>query len=74
MTVGSYTPLTYRIAFAGLQGMGIDLARKLLDVVGSEERFFSMKEKELRTLTRGRSKIYTDDYRSDCLQRCDLFY
>lgn len=69
MTVGSYTPLTYRIAFAALQGMGIDLARKLLDVVGSEERFFSMKEKELRTLTRGRSKIYTDDYRSDCLQR-----
>ena len=35
MTVGSYTPLTYRIAFAALQGMGIDLARKLLDVVGS---------------------------------------
>ena len=69
MTVGRYTPLTYRIAFAALQGMGIDLARKLLDVVGSEERFFSMKEKELRTLTRGRSKIYTDDYRSDCLQR-----
>ena len=69
MTVGSYTPLTYRIAFASLQGMGIDLARKLLDVVGNEERFFSMKEKELRALTRGRSKIYTDDYRSDCLQR-----
>ena len=37
MTEGSYTPLTYRIAFAGLQGMGVDLARKLLDVVGSEE-------------------------------------
>ena len=69
MTAGSYTPLTYRIAFASLQGMGIDLARKLLDVVGSEERFFAMSEKELRSLTRGRSKIYSDDYRRDCLNR-----
>ena len=69
MTIGNYTPLTYRIAFASLQGMGIDLARKLLDVVGSEERFFAMSEKELRSLTRGRSKIYSDDYRRDCLNR-----
>ena len=30
-----YTPLTYRIAFAAMQGMGVDLAHKLLDVVGS---------------------------------------
>lgn len=64
-----YTPLTYHIAFASLQGMGVDLARKLLDVVGSEERFFAMDEKELRGLTRGRSKIYRDDYRRECLQR-----
>ena len=66
---GRYTTLTYRIAFANLQGMGVDLARKLLDVVGSEQRFFDMNEKELRMLTRGRSKIYRDDYRRDCLQR-----
>jgi len=64
-----YSPLVYRMAFADLQGMGIDLARKLLDVVGSEERFFAMSEKELRSLTRGRSKIYRDDYRRDCLER-----
>ena len=64
-----YTPLAYRIAFASLQGMGVDLARKLLDVVGSEEQFFAMNEKELRGLTRGRSKIYRDDYRRECLQR-----
>ena len=64
-----YTPQIYHIAFASLQGMGVDLARKLLDVVGSEERFFAMNEKELRGLTRGRSKIYRDDYRRECLQR-----
>ena len=64
-----YSPLAYRIAFASLQGMGVDLARKLLDVVGSEEQFFIMKEKELRALTHGRSKIYSDNYRLECLQR-----
>ena len=64
-----YTPLTYRIAFSSLQGMSVDLGRKLLDVVGSEEQFFAMSEKDLRDLTRGRSKIYGDGYRRECLQR-----
>lgn len=63
------SPLAYRIAFASLQGMGVDLARKLLDVVGSEQQFFAMAEKDLRHLTRGRSKIYRDDYRRDVLER-----
>ena len=63
------TPLTWRIAFANLQGMGVDLARKLLDVVGSEEQFFAMSEKDLRQLTRGRSKIFGDNYRREVLQR-----
>ncbi|MBR5685304.1 MAG: DNA-processing protein DprA [Muribaculaceae bacterium] len=72
MSDGQYSPMTYRIAFASLQGMGVDLARKLLDVVGSEQRFFDMNEKELRQLTRGRSKIYRDDYRGECLRRAVL--
>ena len=63
-----YSILVYRIAFASMKGMGVDLARKLLDVVGSEEQFFAMSEKELRALTRGRSKIYGDKYRNECLQ------
>ncbi|MBR5725606.1 MAG: DNA-processing protein DprA [Muribaculaceae bacterium] len=65
------TQLGYRIAFANLQGMGVDLARKLLDVVGSEAEFFAMSEKQLRELTRGRSKIYGDAYRRECLQRAE---
>ena len=69
MTDQAYSLMTYRIAFASMQGMGIDLARKLLDVVGDEARFFGMSEKELRSLTHGRSKIYRDDYRGDCLRR-----
>ena len=65
------TQFGYRIAFASLQGMGVDLARKLLDVVGSEEEFFAMSEKQLRELTRGRSKIYGDTYRQECLHRAE---
>lgn len=71
MSKDRYTPMVYRIAFASLQGMGVDLARKLLDVVGSEQQFFDMSEKALRELTRGRSKIYRDDYRAQCLQRAE---
>ena len=69
MNSNRLTPLSCRIAFASLQGMGVDLAHKLLDVVGSEESFFAMSEKDLRSLTRGRSKIYRDDYRRDIMQR-----
>ena len=63
------TSLTHRIAFASLQGMGVELARTLLDVVGSEQQFFDMSEKDLRALTHGRSKIYSNSYRDQCLQR-----
>ena len=63
------TELTYRIALGSLTGMGVDLARKLLDVVGSEEQFFAMGETQLRGITRGRSKLYSDAYRRECLQR-----
>ncbi len=69
MAANGYTALTWRIAFANLQGMGVDLARKLLDVVGSEQQFFEMSEKDLRAITHGRSKIYGDDYRRGVLQR-----
>ncbi len=61
--------ITYQMAFSNLQGMSVDLARKLLDVVGSEKQFFEMSERELRALTRGRSKIYGDSYRKACIER-----
>lgn len=63
--------LRYRIAFASIRGMGVDLARQLLEVAGSEEAFFAMSEKELRQLTQGRSKVYTNYYRQQQLERAD---
>ena len=61
--------LTYRIAFASIRGMGIDLANKLLDVIPSEIEFFSMSEKELRSITGSRSKICEHSYRNEKLEQ-----
>ncbi|MBQ4368022.1 MAG: DNA-processing protein DprA [Muribaculaceae bacterium] len=63
--------LRYRIAFASIRGMGVNLARQLLEVVGNERAFFDMNEKELRQLTHGQSKIYTNYYRQQQLERAD---
>lgn len=61
--------LTYRIAFASISGMGIDLAGKILDVIPSERDFFLMSENELRAVTGGKSKVYGRSYRNERLER-----
>lgn len=63
--------LRYRIAFASIRGMGVSLARQLLEVCGCERAFFDMSEKDLRAMTQGKSKIYTNYYRQQQLERAD---
>lgn len=63
--------LLYKIAFASIRGMGIELAQRLLDIVGTEEQFFAMPEQELKTITGGRSRIYKQDYRNQQLKRAE---
>ena len=65
----NHNELTYRVAFASIRGMNVDLATKLLEVVGNEHTFFAMSEKELRSITQSRSKIYSDYYRRQQLER-----
>lgn len=65
----NYDLLTYRIAFASIRGMGCDLARKVLDVIPSEQEFFNMKEANLMHITGTRSKIYESTYRNACLEK-----
>lgn len=60
--------LIYRMAFASVRGMGVDLAGKLLDVVGSEEAFFAMSERELQALTGGHNKLCQRAYRNERLE------
>ena len=61
--------LTYRIAFASIRGMGIDIARSILDVIPSEQEFFSMKEGELMRIIGSRTKIHESAYRNACLEK-----
>ena len=61
--------MIYRMAMAGIRGVGVDLARQLLDIVGDEQRFFDMGEAELRTITGGRSRIYSEAYRRGQLEQ-----
>lgn len=60
---------TYKIAFASIRGMGVDLAGRLLEVVHSEEEFFGMSEKDLRALTGSRTAMCRHDYRRQLLEK-----
>lgn len=63
--------LLYKMAFASVRGMGVDLAQKFLDVLGNEKEFFTISEKELCAITRSRSKIIEKTYRDSCLQKAE---
>ena len=65
----NYDQLTYRIAFASIRGMGYDLARKILDVIPSEQEFFDMSESQLMRIIGSRSKIHESSYRKACLEK-----
>lgn len=63
--------LKYKVAFASIRGMGIELAHRMLDVIGSEKEFFTMSEKDIKAITGGRSRIYKDDYRRSVLEKAE---
>ena len=63
--------LIYRIAFASIRGMGVDLARKILEVIPDEKEFFSLSEKQLQTITGSRSKMCGSAYRKSLLERAE---
>lgn len=61
--------LAYRIAFASLRGMGIDLAQKILGVIPSEKDYFEIPEKELQSLLQSKVKITEKEYRNEQLEK-----
>ncbi|MDO4511127.1 MAG: DNA-processing protein DprA [Bacteroidales bacterium] len=63
--------LVYKIAFASVRGMGVDLAQKLLEVLDDEKDFFSIPERELRAITHSRSKILERAYRNSCIEMAE---
>ncbi|MBR6284518.1 MAG: DNA-processing protein DprA [Muribaculaceae bacterium] len=63
--------LLFRIAFASVRGMGIDLAHKILDVLPDEEAFFAIPERELRQLTGSSARMCGAAYRRSLLERAE---
>lgn len=57
----------YKIAFASIRGMGIELAQKILDIIPSEREFFDTDERELRQLLQTKNKMTENGYRRDLL-------
>ncbi len=63
--------IVYRMAFAAIRGMGVELAQRILDVIPSEQDFFNMPERELKSLTGSRSKMCERSYRDEMLRKAE---
>lgn len=61
--------LTCRIAFASMRGMNRVMAEEILARVGSEERFFAMTEGQLSAIMSGKSRLFSDKYRQEVMER-----
>ena len=59
----------YEIAFALVRGMSVDLARKILDVVESEQNFFVLKQSELEGIIGAKNRILESAYRNEILEK-----
>lgn len=66
---GVYENMVYRMAFASLRGMGIELAERILEVLPDEKTFFDMRERDLQQLTRSRNKMLDSAYRNQQLEK-----
>lgn len=71
MAVTTHPDIIYRIAFAAIRSMGIELAQRILDIIPSEKEFFSIPEQELKSITSNRSKIYERAYRDEMLRKAE---
>lgn len=59
--------LTYQIAFSSLKGINLSAARHLLEMVGDEERFFTISERELHAECGRKMQIFGETYRRELL-------
>ncbi len=63
--------IVYRMAFAGIRGMGVELAQRLLDIIPSEKDFFAISERELKSITGSRSKVWERSFRDEELRKAE---
>lgn len=63
--------LKYRIAFAAIRGMGIELAQRMLEILPNEETFFTAETAQLAQLLQTNNKIIDASYRHRTLQMAE---
>lgn len=71
MAINQHPDIVYRMAFAAIRGMGVELAQRLLDVIPSEREFFAMSDSELKSLTGSHSKVWERASRDDMLRKAE---
>lgn len=67
----SGSDILYRMAFAGIRGMGVELAQRLLDIIPSEKDFFAISEQELKSITGSRTKVWEHSFRDEVLRKAE---
>lgn len=66
--------IIYKIAFSSLKGITIQTAKTLLEKVGSEKEFFTLREAELKNLTSTSSPLFADDVRRKVVEDAQKEY
>ena len=65
------TDAIYKIAFSMLSGVNGASGRRILDIVGTEEQFFSLKPEYLGSMLGLTSKIISRDYRDGLMRKAE---
>ena len=71
MAIKHHPDILYRMAFAGIRGMGVELAQRLLDIRPNEKEFFSLSDRELKSITGSRSKVWERSSRDEMLRKAE---
>jgi DNA processing protein len=71
MAVTQHPDILYRMAFAGIRGMGVELAQRLLDVIPSEKEFFTVSDRDLKSIIGSRSKVWERSSRDEMLLKAE---
>ena len=71
MAINEYPDIVYRMAFAAIRGMGVELGQRLLDVIATEREFFAMSDNELKSLTGNRSKVWERASRDEMIRKAE---
>ena len=71
MAIKHHPDILYRMAFAGIRGMGVELAQRLLDIIPNEKEFFSLSDRELKSITSSCSKVWERSSRDEMLRKAE---